>query len=297
MQTIKSCWFVFFILLQSLPKISVKPIHNGEDALRDDQNQHLISIRHGDNTHKCGATILQLEGTLKTRLQFAFTAAHCLCPKGKFDPNNIGHNVVIAQVGSEMTSSSIVRKILDGQCFPGWADSNGDENRDVDLVVFSFEHYDAPSRHVPNIDLGCPLNELKPDTACRIAGWGYIGRDGKGNGIPSKTLQTTTLVLTNAAQCDKKTPTLPLRGHPLICAKSVKAPKLSYLDKGDSGSPLICKTGTPTGRHRECVAGVTSLHDRPEGNQKIMIVNGFVNLAISNHLPWMKEVAKTLKVK
>lgn len=177
---------------------------------------------------------------------WVLTAAHCFV-------NNKSHVILGAHVRNKTEPGKQIRLIKRGIVYPCY----DPRTHEGDLQLLQLNKQATIRKNINLLPLPKRGEDVKPGTACRVAGWGSTANKGPMSNI----LREVNVTVIDRTICNdqKHYNSNPVVGLNMICAGSLKGGKDSC--NGDSGSPLICdgtfkgvtafgmegKCGTPQG--------------------------------------------------
>ncbi|XP_025748204.1 granzyme A [Callorhinus ursinus] len=153
------------------------------------------------------------------------------------------------------------------------------DTHEGDLKLLQLNKKAKINKKVSILPLPKKGEDVKPETVCKVAGWGSIHN----NSPQSDTLREVNITVINRRICndEKHYNYNPVIGLTMICAGSLKGGKDSC--NGDSGSPLICE-----GTFRGVTAfGLPGKCGDPRGP-------GIYTLLSQKHLNWIIKTMKGL---
>ncbi|XP_004483543.1 granzyme A-like [Dasypus novemcinctus] len=197
---------------------------------------------------------------------WVLTAAHCLLNKSQviLGAHSIAKNEPEKQI-------MLIKKEFSYPCYDPDA-------REGDLKLLQLKGKAKINKNVSILPLPKTGIDVKPGTACKVAGWGKINNNSP---KPSETLREVNVTIIDRKICndEKHYNYTPVIGMNMICAGNLRGGKDTC--EGDSGSPLVCegifRGITSFGLPRKC--GV------PQGP-------GVYTLLSKKHLNW---IFKTIK--
>ncbi|XP_058419458.1 granzyme A [Diceros bicornis minor] len=152
-----------------------------------------------------------------------------------------------------------------------------EDTHEHDLKLLQLNKKAAINENVNILPLPKNGNDVKPGTACRVAGWGQF----RNQSPPSDTLREVNVTVIDRKICNdpKHYNYNPVIGLNMICAGNLRGGKDSC--NGDSGSPLICE-----GTFRGVTAfGLPGKCGDPRGP-------GVYSLLSKEHLNWINKTMK-----
>ncbi|XP_037386182.1 granzyme A-like [Talpa occidentalis] len=223
-----SLWAAIFLLL--IPEDFCEKIIGGHDV--QPHSRPYMVLLQTKNSLCAGALIKE---------DWVLTAAHCVLNK---------KSQIILGVHSRTKSKTETQTMSLKKEFPYPCYDPETYENDLQLVQLSKKA--TINKNVAILSLPRKEEDVKPNSTCRVAGWGKVGNKGSS----SDTLKEVNVTVIDRKTCNGKKyyNYNPVIGLNMICAGNIKGGKDSC--DGDSGSPLICNnslTGiTSFGRKGKC---------------------------------------------
>ncbi|XP_042567796.1 granzyme B-like isoform X1 [Cyprinus carpio] len=224
-------------------------IVNGKEA-KPHSRPYMVSLQINGHHNCCGFLVSD---------EFVLTAAHCQ------KKNEILTAVVGAHDLKKMTEGSVRIRVKSYHQHP---DYNRDTNLN-DIMLLRLQEKVKLSQNVEPISLMNNKKDIKPGTACSVAGWGKL----KFKGSASDRLMEANMKIMKNTQCKNK-----WKGRKYSVSKMMCVFGCGGSCKGDSGGPLICG---------DTAVGVTSFGDANVCNSP---EHPNVYTKISAYLKWIRKI-------
>ncbi|XP_003201098.2 duodenase-1 [Danio rerio] len=223
-------------------------IVNGTEA-KPHSRPYMVSLQKGFQ-HVCGGFLISEK--------FVLTAAHC----------RMGNEILTAVVGAHNLrnrSEKLVRmKVKSYHLHPDFTVKPWRN----DVMLLKLVKKVQLNKNVKIISMSKQERDIKPDSACAVAGWGKLSFKGK----VSTQLMEAGVKIMNNTECENKWKKIYLPSQ-MICVYGHGGSC-----GGDSGGPLVCE---------DTAVGVTSFGDARVCNSR---KRPEVYMKISEFLPWIDSI-------
>ncbi|XP_049624088.1 granzyme A-like [Suncus etruscus] len=214
---VSSLFIVTFFLL--IPQGFCGQIIGGQEVTPHSRPYMVLIKTIKDNKIKiCGGALINVNWVL--------TAAHCTI-------NNSTQVILGAHAQKKSEPGKQIINVK--KCIP--YTSYDSRTHEGDLQLLQLNQKATINKNVQLLPLPKTWNDLKPNTVCRVAGWGITQNNANKS---SNTLREVNITVIDRKICNdpEHYNYNPVIGLNMICAGDLKGGKDTC--KGDSGSPLIC---------------------------------------------------------
>ncbi|XP_050957806.1 granzyme G-like isoform X1 [Labeo rohita] len=226
-------------------------IVNGREV-KPHSRPFMVSLQK-DCKHVCGGFLISD--------RFVMTAAHCRKKNEKL-------TAVVGAHDLEKINEGSIR--IGVKSYHGHPDFNNNTFQN-DIMLLRLEKEVEQNEKVMKISMPTQEGDIKPDSACSVAGWGRLSLNGK----ESKHLMEADVRIMNNTECKNKwkymfsaSKMMCVYGHGGSC-------------KGDGGGPLVCGD-TAVGITSFGDSKVCNRPDRPEVYIKISAYHEWICSIIAN---------------
>ncbi|XP_012577255.1 PREDICTED: granzyme A-like [Condylura cristata] len=243
-----SFWAAIFLLL--IPEDFCEKIIGGHDV---EPHSRPYMVLLNSKKKLCAGVLI--------RDDWVLTAAHC-------DMNTKSQIILGAHSKTKNEPEKQIMTLKQQFPYPCY----DPETHENDLKLIQLSKKATLNKNVAILPLPKKGGDVKPQTNCRVAGWGKVGNKNSS----SDTLKEVEVTIIDRKTCNDRYNYNPVIGLAMICAGNSSGGKDSC--EGDSGSPLICN---------KILRGITSF-GRP-GKCGDPRSPGVYALLAKKHLIWIKK--------